>query len=156
MGEGGCGGGWEGSGRRCGGRTKWPGAGSETAGVCLGGPSAQDGGSGSWEGSAGAREHGHGGLAAQGPDHLADSEGPDDSGAADADSHGSRTAAREQTLLWAQPDNGGVRLAGDLDGCHGRGGTEAQGGVYWDGGRRGNAGIDGCSWPPGAGECCEP
>ena len=59
--------------------------------------------------------------------------------------HGSKTAAREQALLWAQPDSGGGFLAGDLNGCHGRGGTETQGGVCWDAGCRGNAGIGGSS-----------
>ena len=44
-----------------------------------------------------------------------DSEGLDDNGAAeDDDSTGSRTAAWEQALLWAQPDSGSGFFAGDL------------------------------------------
>ena len=69
--------------------------------------------------------------------------------------HGSKTAAREQALLWAHPDSGGGFLAGDLNGFHGRGGTVTQGGAYWDAGVRGTAGISGSSWPHGAGENCE-
>ena len=88
------------------------------------------------------------------PGHSADSEGPDDSGAAeDDDSRGSRIAAWEQALLWAQPDSDNGFLAGDLNTFHGRGGT--QGGAYWDAGVRETAGISGSSWPHGAGENCE-
>ena len=105
-----------------------------------------------WQGSACVWEHGHGGLAAQEPGHSADSEGLDDNGAAeDDDSPGSRTAAWEQALLWAQPDSDSGFLAGDLSTF--RDGT--QGGAYWDAGVRETAGISGSSWPHGAGENCE-